>query len=1361
MDGYSAAIEEAEDAADEYDLEQKDDDYEVFSIVTDRDNRRTCDGDSNSGAVKISRVDRDRETPSSLRALSSAVDNWQAAGTPISGGAQIWATVRGQLKACGAVPSTATAGKSRPTPAQGRGLPHEVRLSLADIIWDIVLLSLRAASSRKSAVVPWEVNVGILRLCYDILEEASRRGSRRPASGGISGGGQRGDGLRENCGVPNSVLRLLAHVLRELKPVPVEQTRGLASNLLAATRTWSDGGVRRCSLIALCLRRICEQGRGEVKAHAREASSFVMESARCLGDKVATQPHHGEGPAKAGHFRDSLTYLEALPSLSAELKDTLEPSALMLLSHIQQYSAFGAPYVVRGIGGAVAASRSSGPPGLSSPRAAPSSTADLSELGASSGTGSCIDDASGGRLHPCGRDAGYTGNGRSLPSTSETRSIAAATALAAQCRAAALRASAQFFRIWPKTFFGRWPLVLDFSSAAYSALGNPSGLPLPMLIAIGQQDPVAKVRSSALEALCALLEAPGVRTWPVPLERGTVETASSSTVGRHDLRSGSATPAFTSLSGQVATTLRQSHNLVLALLANDRKGDVYAALRACSQLLSCTPYNKLRPGLMSMMVQRLSAFLVAAADADDAEQMSQNSVGAVAALSAALRREDCAEELGCCLYEGAVDNSSNEKKTCPVFGGKKGVCHSLSSQPSSVGCAADIVFDHALRLASDARLHPAAAATANVSTVAAAPVASPGTRGDVQSSHANEEWSVPNRRGGRASKGRGSQDNDWRTPQSPGSKSGGGVCDSFGATASERSDSATVAEVTSSDANTEPAVLSDVIALASRVAHLRPAKLQVRTRESLQSLVNNLLEQPYFGLRVRGCKILEDIVGKQLSPQADTDTAACCASTAEAPIDVDLEWCASTAHKMLAAFAGEKSAQVRSAMLPVMPRIVEVAAQGCNGRFAVASLKPHVLAAVSAGVQDAGATVRTTAAQTCGALARILVDAAVANQSELKSVETVLESMIFLTKDEAIDVRSAAATACASFAQSAAATAGASNRRGGGLEGTGGSGYAESTEPSAESSNRGCVVLGSLWCKATESMLVLCQDRSEKVRASSLRALGCLVEAMDLGCDLPESPVATVPSLPVPPPGLIVPPGLAAQKEPLLPRVAEALALGVSTPPPKCQWNACRAIGQVYCNPTLLSMGEKDLAHVHARTSSSLCNAVSQFSNMKVRIQATQALCRLPATPTMWGQANADAVIVAVCDALLSLEPTKGRTSAEEKQIATYLKTLLVELRSLAEHWAQHATNSIGDRARACLTATSAVLLRLVDDEAAVTSEPAMHSADADAYADAGAAVAPASVLSSSTDLCQGASPSCPQPHLSRLVQRIRDVTAM
>merc|ERR1740138_41944 len=100
-----------------------------------------------------------------------------------------------------------------------------------------------------------------------------------------------------------------------------------------------------------------------------------------------------------------------------------------------------------------------------------------------------------------------------------------------------------------------------------------------------------------------------------------------------------------------------------------------------------------------------------------------------------------------------------------------------------------------------------------------------------------------------------------------------------------------------------------------------------------------------------------------------------------------------------------------------------------------------------------------------------------------------------------------------------------------------------------------------------------------------------------------------------------------------------------------------------------------------------LIQEVSGASNTKVRIQAVQALLEVPSDVSYWQPAEADALVIAVCDALQSIKdgvsPSTCSSAAESRQLAAYVQTLRSELLKLAEHWATHALSLPGAGARA------------------------------------------------------------------------------
>ncbi|CAJ1420815.1 unnamed protein product [Effrenium voratum] len=346
---------------------------------------------------------------------------------------------------------------------------------------------------------------------------------------------------------------------------------------LLAERLRRCKALQSCTQILLCLQRLSEQQPQVVKDSPAVAAA-ITPALQVLSDSVLRQR------SSRGVLREASAMLTALPAL---LEANLEAAALTTLACLQPLAVLGAPYVLPG--------RVLPPPGLSVP-----SDCSWSET-----------DAAEGRSKGKGRD-GKDG-------------ASAVAMLQLQCRSLALRSFAQLFKLWPKAFFGRWSLVLDFQSGEVS---RPCGQPLPMLLSICQQDPAPKVRQAGLVALLALLQAPQLRNWPVPLER-----VSGSAAGN------------TSLTGQLATTIRQSHALVLQLLRSP--ADLTSALRACAELAGCTPYPKLQSGLLSELLAHLLGF---ALDRSLEASNAPAAGNAVTAILAVLKREDCRAELSAFLF---------------------------------------------------------------------------------------------------------------------------------------------------------------------------------------------------------------------------------------------------------------------------------------------------------------------------------------------------------------------------------------------------------------------------------------------------------------------------------------------------------------------------------------------------------------------------------------------------------------------------------------------------------------------------------------------------------------------------------------
>jgi len=374
---------------------------------------------------------------------------------------------------------------------------------------------------------------------------------------------------------PHSILQLLHRCLS----VDGATTPASVEGLVPLLATWLKRSklLQSSSQAMMCLQRLSEQQASSVKASSQQLAAGIIPAIQVLSDVV--QQHR----SSRGVLREAVNLLQALPPV-LEMTSHLEASALPALASLQPLAVLGAPYVLPG-----RATRP--PPGLAlrDPSDCSWSETDASATERVKGKGK----EAGSRLEP----------------------------LQIQLRALALRNFAQLFRLWPKAFFGRWPLVLDFQSGEVC---RPTGKPLPMLLSICEQDPAPKVRSAALTALLALLQAPQLRTWPVPLEAVTKTQQSS-----------------TSLTGQLAVTIRQSHSLVMQLIDRDEVTQLNA-LRACAELATCTPYTKLHSGLLSLILQKLVVFL---SMADLKLDASPQVLAAVMAIGAVLKRDDCSAEL--------------------------------------------------------------------------------------------------------------------------------------------------------------------------------------------------------------------------------------------------------------------------------------------------------------------------------------------------------------------------------------------------------------------------------------------------------------------------------------------------------------------------------------------------------------------------------------------------------------------------------------------------------------------------------------------------------------------------------------------
>ncbi|CAK9025329.1 HEAT repeat-containing protein 6 [Durusdinium trenchii] len=332
----------------------------------------------------------------------------------------------------------------------------------------------------------------------------------------------------------------------------------------------------------VCLQRLAEE---KSSMGSAELAAAVLAALQLCSEVVLQR-------SSRAMLREAVQLLQALPQVLEVTGDTLEASALTALAHLQPLAVLGAPYVL--------------------PRRTAAEVSGCAEV-SSSVSWSETEPQSAAERKGKGRGEGKD-------------AVTALQTLQAQCRSLSLRNFAQLFKLWPKAFFGRWPLVLDFQSGEVCRPG--SGIQRPMLLSICDRDPVVRVRQQALSALVALLQAPQLKAWPVPLE--TSQKAQSST----------------SLTGQLAMTIRQSHALVMELMDGDELNQLNA-LRACADLVASTPYSKLQSGLITSLLDKLLAF---AYQSELKLEASPPVLALVLALSSLLKREDCAAEITKALF---------------------------------------------------------------------------------------------------------------------------------------------------------------------------------------------------------------------------------------------------------------------------------------------------------------------------------------------------------------------------------------------------------------------------------------------------------------------------------------------------------------------------------------------------------------------------------------------------------------------------------------------------------------------------------------------------------------------------------------
>ncbi|CAE8737401.1 unnamed protein product, partial [Polarella glacialis] len=753
----------------------------------------------------------------------------------------LWASVRPVLRG----------GKELRRLLQHQPLKHERECRIVQLVTDLVQTVGRITSARERLKFPQDIAIEAVWLCSSLLDAHVATLSSST----------------ESAPDPHHVLRLLAFALPDAAPatstpgsssqpssktrspspasgsiqslLPAEDSAALVRSLAALLQRTSN--LRTCSLSISCLGRLVEQAGLQVAA--QEVATGLMSSLQLMASSMS----HGN-TSSPGTLRDVSAVLHALPAIVAEVRTQLEPSALALLACLQPLSVTGAPYVTR----CRVPLQGPGPPGLAALGAPPLSSdwswsdrdTELSAVDA--------DSVAAVRRRTAGKGRGGAEDAATV-----------AMALQAQCRAGALRSCVQLFKLWPKAYFGRWPLVLDFQSGEVCR-SSGGAAPLPMLLAICQQDLSPKVRAAALASVCALLEAPSVRSFPVPLERDGVGNSAGG-----------------SLSEQLAKTLRQSHSVVFKLVQCSNVGDVQNALRACGDLASSTPYTKLKPGLLTEIVQRLVPFLRGMTDLTCLDAVPQVVSAAVAAMGVALKREDCAAELQSCLFTGR---------------GQSGVP------------LADELVKSVLHVVSLVNKLPSGASSAQITQ--------------------------PSPTKTRPKKGAAALDLE------PG----------------------------------DSVVTQECALLASRVLHFRPAVLPQTTVEMYQELVSSLVEMGHSGFRVRGFRLLSDLLepptttteGLASTEAPETEAAT---QAARPPSQLSPSWCAGLARTvwLKACAPAELSSTVRASAMSALPGLLLTAIQRqeAEGSVTVAPV-PEALATLRSGASDANATVRTAAAQAFG-----------------------------------------------------------------------------------------------------------------------------------------------------------------------------------------------------------------------------------------------------------------------------------------------------------------------------------------------------------------------------------------------------------
>eukprot|EP00922_Rhytidocystis_sp_ex-Travisia-forbesii_P026606 GHVS01038941.1.p1 GENE.GHVS01038941.1~~GHVS01038941.1.p1 ORF type:complete len:791 (-),score=68.15 GHVS01038941.1:2302-4674(-) len=192
--------------------------------------------------------------------------------------------------------------------------------------------------------------------------------------------------------------------------------------------------------------------------------------------------------------------------------------------------------------------------------------------------------------------------------------------LSAKVRQLSLSCMQSMFRIVPKAFFGRWPLVLNFPKL------RSTDTPYPTLMAVILMDTVPKVRCAAILAIQALFDCKALKHWPVELEaqeKLNWDNVDLAKLGGTVDGLGGAGPSFTSLSSSISQTIRDVFDVLLFTCDSSYSNEVVAsrprggphcrdgmigldklvAVRVLSRLVCAIPLEKMRSDILYKVIR--------------------------------------------------------------------------------------------------------------------------------------------------------------------------------------------------------------------------------------------------------------------------------------------------------------------------------------------------------------------------------------------------------------------------------------------------------------------------------------------------------------------------------------------------------------------------------------------------------------------------------------------------------------------------------------------------------------------------------------------------------------------------------------